>query len=156
MPYNRRSPKIFKFGKINRWFTTHHRLTLPTFLVGLLLIVAFASFGLTNPLPPLLTQGLESLAYQPQDSKLHLQLGQMYFFARDLSKAQIETQLALVAHQDLVGSNQVLGDTTDIIDLQKQIATLPLAQKQAQEYWLQVVASHPDYRDAWVQLAFVC
>jgi tetratricopeptide (TPR) repeat protein len=60
-------------------------------------------------------------------------------------------QELLLAHELFSGS--VLGAATDPSNMLLAWQNEPVRRHQQEEYWKQVLTSHPDYRDAYIQLA---
>lgn len=66
------------------------------------------------------------------------------------AKVQAEQEL-MIAQEGA----QVLGAQTSLSDLLTTWKNEPARQKQHEDYWQKILLTHPDYRDAYIQLAYL-
>ena len=74
---------------------------------------------------------------------------------RENAKKELLLAAELNPSQPRNPSSQILGATTDPQDLLRTWENAPKREADEIIYWKKVVLNHPDYRDAYVQLAFL-
>ena len=117
---------------------------------GLCLTFIFSFVYPATPLSPL-AAALQRAQRTPFDPRLHTQLAYIYREMGNQSGALRELALAEAS----TPAPGVLGAANEIHALKKFFTTQPETERKLREYWEKVVATHPTYRDAWVQLLYL-
>ena len=91
---------------------------------------------------------LQQLAFHPDDAAAHVQLMKLYGSGKQ--NTEMEQEMALLT-ADAV-SAQVLGVADEIIEKSK---SQPQQYFKRREYWLSKTTALPQFRDGWVQLAYL-
>lgn len=134
------------FPHISRIFTARI-FSLAGILCMWVVLLALVSFNIfvwiTRPLA--YSDRLIDVFTHPFAWNAHVALADAFWQNGFKKKAMEELQLTieLSPKEEIQSNTQVLGAWQNE----------PNRQKQSEDYWQQILASHPDYRDAYVQLA---
>ncbi len=97
---------------------------------------------------------LHDVAQFPFAVDHHIQLVKLYFEGGEVIKAKKELQIASEISQ-YVDVSDVLGIQAVVDATIVELSTVQTRKQQLFQYWETAVASHPEYRDAWVQLYYL-
>ncbi len=137
-----------KFPHISRIFTARLFSWVGNFVLWILL-VTFLSFNVLLWAKPLAYSGeLIDVFHHPLSWNAHVTLARVLW--KNGTKNQGMQEL-LLAHELFPGN--VLSAATDPSDMLLAWQNEPVRRQQQEEYWKKVLVVHPDYRDAYIQLA---
>ena len=133
-------------------------IVLKTVVLGA--VAAFLALNLFAQLPAKLTkirQAKLAVMLSPNDISNHLLLVQEYLGQGNMDSVERELTLAdsLNTKHLKLNTNKVLGETLSPLKILEEIKAEPQKIKNEISFWEKVVASKPDYRDAYLQLSIL-
>ncbi len=102
-----------------------------------------------------LSQLLSDLSKQPFTLLPHIRLAHLYLTTGNARSAYQEWNTAQYVSNRPVEPIDVLGETLEYAQVKKQLEENPEDIKRVISYWQKTALAYPNYRDSWVQLAFL-